>query len=74
MEIAKSAPSKPRLSSSATAIASPSACCIGVDEVGARLFGQASRPAAAQHDVGGRGEALARLEVIAISPILKRRE
>jgi len=39
----KSSAVKPRLSSSAIASASPSACCIKVDVVGARLCGQASR-------------------------------
>ena len=39
----KSSAVKPRLSSSATASASPSASCISEDVVGARLCGQASR-------------------------------
>ena len=53
----KSTAVKPRLSSSATASASPSAACISVEVVGARLCGQASRACGStQHDVGGARE------------------
>ena len=53
----KSSAVKPRLSSSATASASPSAACISVEVVGARLCGQASRACGnSEHDVGGRAE------------------
>ena len=66
---------KPRLSSSAIASASPSACCISVEVVGARLCGQASRACGSDSTMSAAAaSALSRLEVIAISPILKRRE
>ena len=72
---ANSSAVKPRLSSSATASASPSAACISVEVVGARLCGQAS---SAFGSVSATSDALARVDspsaVTAIRPMRNRRE
>ena len=66
---------KPRLSSSAIASASPSACCINVDVVGARLSGQASRAGGkASTTSAALPSVLSATAVMATSPRRKRRE
>ena len=71
----KSSAVKPRLSSSATASASPSAGCIRVEVVGARLCGQASRACGSTSTTSAaRASVLSAAAVTAMSPMLKRRE
>ena len=75
MEMPKSMAVKPRLSSSAIASASPSASCISVEVVGARLCGQASRACGiARTTSAARPSVLSVTAVMAISPMRKRRE
>src|SRR5258705_327471 len=71
----KSIAVKPRLSNSATARASPSAACISVDVVGARLCGQASRACGTASTMSAaRPSVLSLADVTAMSPMRKRRE
>src|SRR5215467_14241882 len=71
----KSTAVKPRLSSSATASASPSAACISVEVVGARLCGQASLACGtASTTSAARPSVLSPTAVTAMSPMRKRRE
>ena len=71
----KSMAVKPRLSKSAIASASPSAACIRVEVVGARLCGQASRACGiASTTSAARPSVLSVTAVTAMSPMRKRRE
>jgi hypothetical protein len=66
---------KPRLSKSAIASASPSACCIKVEVVGARLCGQASRACGKASTTSAACPSVESANAVsAMSPMRKRRE
>ena len=68
----KSSAVKPRLSSSATASASPSASCISEEVVGARLCGQASRACGSSSTTSAAfASVLSASAVTAIRPMLE---